>query len=85
MKGDRNQVYRHVLDVKLCLTLPTWGGGQNDPKRNKCLRNSENKKKNFFKLQIKEGTCANHLSTVEDFCLFHFRYHLSMQGVSFHL
>ena len=27
---------------------PTYlGGGQNDPQRNKCLRNSENRKKKF--------------------------------------
>ena len=32
------------------LTLRTLGGGgQNDPQRNKCLRNSENRKKKFKK------------------------------------
>ena len=31
---------------------PTYlGGGQNDPQRNKCLRNSENRKKKLKKLQ----------------------------------
>ena len=31
------------------LTLPTLGEGQNGPQRNKCLRNSENRKKIFKK------------------------------------
>ena len=32
------------------LTLPTLGEGQNGPQRNKCLRNSENRKKFFKKI-----------------------------------
>ena len=31
------------------LTLRALGGSQNKPQRNKCLRNSENRKKNFLK------------------------------------
>ena len=39
----------YIHDVSMNLTLRTLGGGQNDPQRNKCLRNSENRKKNFKK------------------------------------
>ena len=39
----------NLLDITNYLTLIPWGGGQNDPQGNKCLRNSEYRKKKIKK------------------------------------
>ena len=55
--ASRAQNLKKFCDIDFCDCLilknlnPTYleGGGQNDPQRNKCLRNSENRKKIFKK------------------------------------